>query len=197
MTRTAASPGDDRSAGPRAHGDGERLEELADALAMTGDAADEHWRWAVYRRATEVPALRTTLLRAVEVEPDAAVAVGVAWAVLERDDAETARWVAAVPAPDRRRVESRAAEIAVLRGVRSLDTAPSAQDVNGWSDWLQRRVVTEVDGRRVLAALAEHGRTRRVRGAARERLARARVADGGGVGQGGNPTVRRERTADA
>lgn len=146
--------------------------ELARMLDVDLDARDEHERWDVYRRALARPELEPQLLAATVSEPDGAVAVGVVFKMLERlDPDEAAPWIHAVPASYRDKAVSRARDLAILRAFVPPDAVAASEAVDTWSDWLQRRVVDETASRDVLTLLEAHGRTRRVRGRARSRLA--------------------------
>ena len=144
-------------------------------LDIDVDARDEHQRWGVYRQALTRPDLVPQLLAATTDEPDGAIAVGVVFEMLERlDPDEAAPWIDAVPASHRDKVLDRARDLGVLRACVPPDSAASSDAVDSWSDWLQRRLVHDTASRDVLVLLEAHGRTRRVRGRARSRLAAER-----------------------
>ena len=144
---------------------------LAGLVGMAGSVDDEHWRWRVYQAACDRPDARDLLLEATLAEPDGLLAVGIAYAMVEREGCDDApSWVDAVPPPDRDRVAARAADVARLRTVQRPGTAASDDEVASWSDWLQRRVASTSASTDVLRALELEGRYRRIRGAARERL---------------------------
>lgn len=143
------------------------------ARAGTGDPADEHWRWEVYAAAIEVPRTWEALHEAVRAEPELATAV-VLPVVEKVPDGEAAHWLAALPEGERAFAEARARDVATLRSLVPEEAEVDADGVDGWSDWLQRRVARDTASAAVLAVLEAHARTRRVRGLARERLAAQR-----------------------
>ncbi|WP_141372239.1 hypothetical protein [Cellulomonas cellasea] len=159
--------------------DGPALAELLRLVRRDGeiDPRDEHDRWAVYQAALARADVAGPLLAATVAEPEPALAVGVAFAMLERLPAvEAEPWVRAVPEPEREKVRARAGDLAVLRGRTPVDAGAAEPEVAAWSDWLQRRLAAESHSAAVLVLLEAHGRTRRVRGLARERLVRSRRA---------------------
>ncbi|MEU3395133.1 hypothetical protein [Streptomyces filamentosus] len=147
----------------------ERLE------ALTGrpgsGTADGHARWELYRTALAVDAARPALLAAVAAEPDGALAAGVVGEVLERvPRAERGTWVGALAPAVRAFCARRADELGILEDLRAGTGATGPGQVEGWSDWLQLRIAAEVSDPPVLRALAEAGRTKRIRRAAAEAL---------------------------
>jgi hypothetical protein len=155
---------------------------LAQALGMTDPAADvndEHWRWHVYQEAIASAAHWELLLEATEAEPE--IPLPVVLEMLERvADADAPRWVAALGDRDPARAfaQARAADMATSRRLAVTDATTSDAVVQGWSDWLQRRVAHHTESAEVLRVLEAHGRTRRVRGAAREGLIAIRRGTG-------------------
>lgn len=151
------------------------LAELAHILDGDVEARDEHQRWDVCRQVLTRPGLEPQLLAATADEPDGAIAVGVVFEMLERlDPNEAAPWIEAVPASHRDKVLNRAGDLAILRACVPPDATAASDAVDSWSDWLQRRLVDDTASPDVLALLEVHGRTRRVRGRARSRLAATR-----------------------
>lgn len=145
------------------------------------DVNDEHWRWHVYQAAIASPTHWDLLLEATGAEPE--IPLPVVLEMLERvTDADASRWVAALGDRDRDRAfaQARATDVATSQRFASTDATTSDAVVQGWSDWLQRRVAHRTESPEVLRVLEEHGRTRRVRGAAREGL----IALRGGTGTG-------------
>lgn len=147
------------------------LVELAASAGVTADLSDEHARWALYLWAFDHDDSWPSLLRATQVEPDPALATGIALEMIARvpDDA-AASWVAARPDAAGDLVPRRAREMAVLRHCQRASAAGRVGEVAEWSDWLQRRVSTTSPDLEVLERLRDEGRTRRVRAAAGERL---------------------------
>ncbi|MEU6484298.1 hypothetical protein [Streptomyces sp. NPDC046887] len=131
---------------------------------------DSHAPWEVYRAALRSETARPLLPAAVRAEPDGALASGVVGEVLEllpRPERDT--WVAALPPAVRAFSERRARELAILDDLRA--EAPAlVPEVTDWSDWLQLRAAIEVRHPGVLNALADSGRTKRIRRTARESL---------------------------
>ena len=83
-------------------------------------------------------------------------------------DREHAAWIDQLAPHHRRYSLHRSSEIAVVRRARAGGYRPDhlAAQLDGWSDWVQRRLVLEVDDPAALALLARQGRTRNVRNAA-------------------------------
>ncbi|WP_051386454.1 hypothetical protein [Actinokineospora inagensis] len=127
-------------------------------------SADEHLRFEWYRGAD--PSDEAAFLAAVLRDPDQAMATAAAIARID-DRAQRgpgfSRWAARVrsavaPADP---VASRLSEWCLLHDAfAGKPVSPGA--VLAASDWAQRRLAATVDGE-LLALLAEHGRTRRVR----------------------------------
>lgn len=89
------------------------------------------------------------------------------------DEAHGRAWINLLPYDDRGFVERRSREIGVLRSsARSAARGPAidATTIDETSDWLQRRVAGSPSTTETLQALAEYGRTKAVRHAARENL---------------------------
>lgn len=150
------------------------LDDLARLLGVpVGDWSDEVTAGNVYYSAIPRTELHGLLRHAVRVELDRSLAESVVIGALEycsTDDA--AEWIALLGADSRRLeyAERRAREVATLRAIAVPEASDAAPDVTEWTDWLQRRAVASASNRSLLVRLAEAGRTRRVRAAARERL---------------------------
>ncbi|MEV0457971.1 hypothetical protein [Catellatospora methionotrophica] len=127
---------------------------------------DGHERWPLYQQAMGSPECGEQLMATVAVDPDPVLVMAVALAMLGIDRAGRDRWVALAPDEHGRAYATRrAAEHAIL-------------DVNGdvpelgpeliatWTDWLQRTLSEVSTVPEVLRLLAEHGRTKRIRGTA-------------------------------
>ncbi|WP_354644357.1 hypothetical protein [Kitasatospora camelliae] len=139
---------------------------LADRCGtVPGDPADEHDRWAVYRRALAEPACLPDLFDAVALEPDSALVLTVVLNLLGAlPAADRPVWIGRLGTGDSRaHATRRARELAVLQSgsVTELLTDPSVQDL--WSDWLQLGLAAASPEPAVLGRLADHGRTRRIR----------------------------------
>lgn len=145
---------------------------LVAALDMSdpgGDVQDEHVRWVVYQAAIESPEHWPLLLRALEAEP--MISLSVALLMLERvSDTEGTEWLAAIPADDLEYASARARDLATARTFLREDATADPTALNAWPDWVQRYVVERTQSEPLLTAMEQHGRTRRVRGVARERL---------------------------
>ncbi|WP_051450546.1 hypothetical protein [Actinospica robiniae] len=145
----------------------------------------EHARFHGYIRALSqvgdgvVDADECDLIRTVLQDPDRAVAES---AVMQHIDGMAERvesaeqyagWRSSI-APvveDRELLRRRLAEWALFKAIAG-DSAWSTAELADASDWLQRKVAEHAHSRRALAALAEGGRTNRVRATARSRLNR-------------------------
>jgi hypothetical protein len=81
-------------------------------------------------------------------------------------DADREAWIEALPMPSQREYATRR-----VRDLRRFDAHPQLIDnLDDWSDWLQREVAERSSDAGALRALAERGNTRRTRGTARHRL---------------------------
>ncbi|NML53437.1 hypothetical protein HHL19_06875 [Streptomyces sp. R302] len=135
--------------------------------------ADGHARWELYRAALASDAARPALLTAVTAEADGALASAVVGEVLERvPRAERGAWVDALAPAVRAFCARRTDELGILEDLRAGTRVPELGPglVEGWSDWLQLRITAEVSDPAVLRALAESGRTKRIRRTAAEAL---------------------------
>ncbi|TDD46529.1 hypothetical protein E1286_20740 [Nonomuraea terrae] len=85
-------------------------------------------------------------------------------------------WVERLPEESRAYPLRRMAELEIVDVLRSGDLSAEqvADDLEGWSDWLQRRITEDVPDAMVLDILAGHGRSKRVRRQAAEGLPRLR-----------------------
>ncbi|MEU7294815.1 hypothetical protein AB0A76_16600 [Streptomyces exfoliatus] len=150
------------------------LRQLEDRVGTTvSDVTDGHARWELYRAALASDAARPDLLAAVVAEPDGALASAVVGEALERvPRADRETWVQALAPSVRAFSERRARELGILEDLRSGAERPAldAGVVDGWSDWLQLRIGAEISETSVLRALAESGRTKRIRRTAAEAL---------------------------
>ena len=153
------------------------LTRLAQAHGCTGALGDEHVRWALYQEALRQDALDLLLL-AVAEDPDHVMAAGAVVGALEQVlPGERGRWVSVTTGWSTADfVARRAGELDVLESVSRTvggDGSPAVEeDVDDWSDWLQRRASVPATRAEVLEVLAERGRTRRIRHTAAEALTR-------------------------
>ncbi|WP_454729490.1 hypothetical protein [Cellulosimicrobium protaetiae] len=139
------------------------------------DLDDEHSRWAVYAAAVPHEDLRPLLKEAVAGGDEMAQVVVVD--VLEHVDTTEGRsWVDCLGAsPGRAFVERRLREWALIRDLVARPR-PIVDDLPDLTLWCQRQLVDRVPADVVLGDLAEHGTSRKVRNAARERRAGRRRA---------------------
>lgn len=141
--------------------------------------ADEHARLALYRAAianSETERWLPVLL----ADPDVTMTNAVLVEVIDRRGAsmsavEFERWAAGLLTGSRARpfVQSRVGEWLIYNRLGSDESAVS--DLLKASDWLQRKVADESTSREVLVALADGGRTKRVRSSAGQRLQSERL----------------------
>lgn len=138
--------------------------------------ADEHLRLELYRAAQgslPVGKLAALILADPEfVMADAALVELIDYAAAEQAGAAFSEWSSVVldAGVDRRAFPRK--RIHEWRLLISLDDQPAEglADLVEGSDWLQRNAAGRTNQRTVLEALAEHGRTRRIRSLAGERL---------------------------
>ena len=148
----------------------ERLARLVGVAPV--DFGDEHARWAVYLKGIELPAARRLLLQAVNAESDDNLAASVVLRIMERvGEAERAEWVNSLRGDKHAYAHHRALELSVLERVLSgtLGSAEVAEQIDGWTDWLQLRIAEVATSSGVLAVMGEVGRTRRIRNTAKDR----------------------------
>lgn len=134
------------------------------------DWDDEHGRWAVYADVVPREDLRPLLKEAV-VEGDEMARVVVVNVLQHVDIAEGRTWVDHLEASAGRAfAERRLREWALIR---DLVARPRSivDDLPDLTLWCQRQLVEHVTADVVLDDLAEHGTSRKVRHAARERRA--------------------------
>lgn len=157
------------------------LRQMAERLDVSAECLEhDNDRWAIYSRALEDPAEHQHLRRLLPEEQDLDLRHAVVVGALEVvDDAHGRVWIDLLPPDDRSFVERRAGEIGVLRGLAGPAAGGAdidAPTIDGWSDWLQRRAAASGATAETLQVLAEHGRTKAVRRAARENLRQRREA---------------------
>jgi hypothetical protein len=158
---------------------GEALAELMSDVGRRVDVNDEHARFDLYRSLLEDPHWRPGLLLCLALEPDPALATSVLASLLELVAAEERpSIVSAAPASGEEFLGGRAHDLELLELLQDEPSAgeqPSVADetlaslIDG-SDWLQRRVAEAAVAPPVLSALADRGRTRKVRARAAARL---------------------------
>lgn len=151
---------------------------LAELMGLLGlapiDMESGHERWAVYRASMEAPSSWQLLGAAVQLEPDAAIAMSVVLPMLEKLPVEQrGEWVDWLSSEkDRNYARRRLQEIRVLNDLSGDGSASSTATLfdASWSVWLQLRLVEVVTNESLLVQLSERGATRRVRNAANSRL---------------------------
>jgi hypothetical protein len=138
------------------------------------DPESGHERWAVYRAAMEDPNSWRLLGEAVQLEPDAAMAMSVVLTMLEKLPAERrGEWVDKLSSDkDLTYARRRSQELRVLDGLSGGVPALSdgIQFDASWSVWLQLRLAEAATDESLLLQLSELGVTKRVRNAAISRL---------------------------
>lgn len=149
-----------------------------DDVDLTEAADDEHVRYAAYVRVlgtTEPPADHDVIVRVLR-DPDQAMAHAVVVRHIDRM-ATTLRSLAVFSAwssgtltllDDQDFATQRIGEWLVYRSVVDGSSSDPARALAG-SDWLQRKLAADAPTGTVLSALAERGRTKRVRHVARTR----------------------------
>ncbi|NRQ38842.1 hypothetical protein HII36_44525 [Nonomuraea sp. NN258] len=160
----------------------EELRELLHELARLqqvdlGELSEDHQRWALYDLAIREGVGRDLLFRLLPLEPDLPMASSVVVQLVERvDPEERAAWVGRIPPEQRDYALRRVGELEIVDAVAAgeLPAGQVAQRLDGWSDWVQRRITECVRDPAVLEIMAERGRTRRVRGQAGEERRRLR-----------------------
>ncbi|WLQ45578.1 hypothetical protein P8A22_07585 [Streptomyces laculatispora] len=139
---------------------------------------DSHARWELYRRAAGTVDAGERLLAGVAAESDLPLASAVVVMMLERVPAgERGRWMDVLDPEVRDFSREREHELAVLDALTPGEPhagSPSAQEIAAWSDWLQLRVAGAARDRPLLELLADSGRTKRIRGEARQSAHRVR-----------------------
>lgn len=133
------------------------------------DLDDEHRRCALYLAAEPHTDCRQELMAAVALEPDGNVGLGVVLRMLESEDVATREeWLTVLGAGEREYAARRAREMTVLEAHGDVPGL-TAELLDSWSDWVQRRLAMVSTHSHVLEMIAEHGRTKRIRGTAAQR----------------------------
>jgi len=114
------------------------------------------------------------LFEAVHIESDRALALSTVLRMFEELPAENrGDWSAQLRTEkDRNYAAIRADEMAILESVKSGEAEVAWDEARavGWSDWLQTRLAGASRDSRLLQWLTEHGRTKRIRRIAHDRL---------------------------
>lgn len=135
--------------------------------------ADEHERWRLYEESLRHVNRRAAVLEAVRHDGNSRLVSAVVIRALELvPDDQRSSWVEVVPAGNQRDFAAgRARELGLVEELaREPGSHVREADLRGWSPWLQLRLSGQVTDTDVLALLAEHGATRRIRTLARRRL---------------------------
>lgn len=144
--------------------------------------SDDHFRWALYLGAAEEQNRWQLLLEAAHLEPDPSMALSLVLRMLEKVPADCrASWTSSLSVRENKEYASRrAAELEIFESILAGDfEIKEMEDVpHDWSDWLQLKLAELCDGEAVLEHLSEHGRTKRIRRLAAERLVRIRFQVG-------------------
>lgn len=138
------------------------------------DPQDGHGRWALYRQAIDAGQPSDLLLDAVALEPDPSIALSLVLHILEKvPEGDRPTWISRlVVSKGRDYATKRAKELGILQASIAGDLAISA-DADApevWSDWLQLRLAEACLDRTILGILSEHGRTKRIRRIASDRV---------------------------
>lgn len=152
--------------------------ELMTKVGRKVDDNDEHARGDLYRSLLDDPHWRPGMLLCLALEPDPALAtstLALLLVVVPPEERHTV--VSSAPASGVEFLARRARDLELLDLLQS-EVSAERQSVVGealalllnGSDWLQRRVADASVAPSVLSALAEGGRTRKVRARAAERL---------------------------
>lgn len=147
------------------------LRQITEAVgAGDVDVDDEHDRWRVYWEAVPHEDLRV-LLKEIAGEGEELSRQIVVEALKYVDETEGRTWVDLLPQRQGRDfAERRLREWALIREVVKRPRA-IASDLPDLTPWCQRRLIERATSHLVLSDLAEHGSPRRIRNAAREKLA--------------------------
>ena len=157
----------------------DRARRLAGVAGWPASVDDDHDRFAFYQSISDEPHWRLALLACLLTEPNTDMATSVALRLLEAVEPwERDVIILTVSESNRERVVKRARDLELLELLQrgpTADEKPSVADerlallLDG-SDWLQRRAADAFVAPTVLSALAEGGRTKKVRARAAERL---------------------------
>lgn len=137
---------------------------------------DSHERFGVYQGMLTDSTGRSAMERCLGLEPDEALATSVLAALLEQvAGAGRQRLVDLAPPSGHRFLAERAHDLEVLDHLAGAATSGEVVDriadrVVAGSDWLQRRAAERSTSEPLLQALAQRGRTRKVRTLSRARL---------------------------
>lgn len=153
----------------------EAIEEISRAIGeAAGDISSGHARWEIYRRAIDTPQSWGTLIEAIGLEVDPAIATSVAVGLLERVPSGMQESIIAAvrPAKNREFVALRARETNILESLSTgrFDVAELGDDLDSWSNWLQLHAAEDIADSGVLDMLAQRGRTKRIRNVASQRM---------------------------
>jgi hypothetical protein len=138
------------------------------------DTQDGHGRWALYRQAIDAEQPSDLLLDVVALEPDPSIALSLVLHILEEvPEGDRPTWISRlVVSKDRDYATKRAKELGIFEAAMAgrLAVNADANAPNAWSDWLQLRLAETCLDRTILDVLTEHGRTKRIRRIASDRV---------------------------
>ncbi len=142
-----------------------RFAEVAARHGGAVDPSDEHARLAVYRAVLTEDGQRSALLGCLADEPDVSLATSMLAELLEiMQPSERGAALSVAPPSGSDFLSQRAQELELLEraGRPSVDDEVIELVLAG-SDWLQRRVAVDAQAAAMRSALADRGRTRKVR----------------------------------
>ena len=150
------------------------LDRIANAVGEPTRGIDtDHGRWHLYECAIKASVALDLLQQAVALEEDRALATTVVLRMLElvADDRQ-ADWISQLAPDNRTYSEKRAAEIRILRRAKAGELAAGtiAEEIAGWTDWLQIRLAEAMNSRDGLSIVSAQGRTKRIRNTAAGRV---------------------------
>ncbi|GAA3563452.1 hypothetical protein [Kribbella ginsengisoli] len=141
---------------------------LLTATGLTPDLTTDVGRWQLYRTAAEDTANHATLLQAATAEPDRTLATALVVHMLSlTPTADHPTWLATLASSERAYASQRSTEYGLLRTPPSCATL--AQDLDNYTNWLQRRLAESLTDPTSLLELAAHARAKRTRHIARTR----------------------------
>lgn len=153
----------------------DRLKSLARRVGAGQDSLESgHARWSVYSQAIKIEIEWPELLELVRQEPDKSIASSVVVKIMEdMPDCRRMDYVAALPSGGPREyAATRAHELSIIERLSVARETSDEMEFNtqNWSAWLQLRAANSARSEVVLEALSTNGASKRIRGAASQRL---------------------------
>ena len=141
------------------------------------DWSDEHERWSVYRVALRSEGSRERLMRAIAAESDLMLAGAVVNEITRNGEPDADIWVALLPAGSRERetANSILSDETIMREVVLSGHDFGPEEIATWSTALQRAAARATLSGPGLDALANGGRTARIRRLAGDRSRQLRA----------------------